>query len=176
MFTGNRWAMGHSQPRYLAPHPPLPPFITKFLSSCREVDLPDPGAVGARDVVGLVERHAPQWAGLCEEQTYTMWCLLKLLDVCIDIRVSATPVNSGELQERIDDKSDVSEEFVMIRRLIDVIERHNIAKFKDTKSSRNVDLVLMIELAKEIITKWRMVMCKAENIRKLKSELKNSQQ
>lgn len=134
------------------------------------MDLPDPGAVGARDVVGLVERHAPQWAGLCEEQTYTMWCLLKLLDVCIDIRVSATPVNSGELQERND------EEFVMIRRLIDVIERHNIAKFKDTKSSRNVDLVLMIELAKEIITKWRMVMCKAENIRKLKSELKNSQQ
>ena len=126
--------------------------------------------MGARDVVGLVERHAPQWAGLCEEQTYTMWCLLKLLDVCIDIRVSATPVNSGELQERND------EEFVMIRRLIDVIERHNIAKFKDTKSSRNVDLVLMIELAKEIITKWRMVMCKAENIRKLKSELKNSQQ
>ena len=143
------------------------------------MDLPDPGAVGARDVVGLVERHAPQWAGLCEEQTYTMWCLLKLLDVCIDIRVSATPVNSGELQERNDGdkKSDVSdEEFVMIRRLIDVIERHNIAKFKDTKSSRNVDLVLMIELAKEIITKWRMVMCKAENIRKLKSELKNSQQ
>ena len=134
------------------------------------MDLPDPGGVGARDVVGLVERHAPQWAGLCEEQTYTMWCLLKLLDVCIDIRVSATPVNSGELQERND------EEFVMIRRLIDVIERHNIAKFKDTKSSRNVDLVLMIELAKEIITKWRMVMCKAENIRKLKSELKNSQQ
>ena len=134
------------------------------------MDLPDPGAVGARDVVGLVERHAPQWAGLCEEQTYTMWCLLKLLDVCIDIRVSATPVNSGELQVRND------EEFVMIRRLIDVIERHNIAKFKDTKSSRNVDLVLMIELAKEIITKWRMVMCKAENIRKLKSELKNSQQ
>ena len=134
------------------------------------MDLPDPGAVGARDVVGLVERHAPQWAGLCEEQTYTMWCLLKLLDVCIDIRVSATPVNSGELQERND------EEFVMIRRLIDVIERHNIAKFKDTKSSRNVDLVLMIELAKEIITKWRMVMCKAENIQKLKSELKNSQQ
>ena len=134
------------------------------------MDLPDPGAVGARDVVGLVERHAPQWAGLCEEQTYTMWCLLKLLDVCIDIRVSATPVNSGELQERND------EEFVMIRRLIDLIERHNIAKFKDTKSSRNVDLVLMIELAKEIITKWRMVMCKAENIRKLKSELKNSQQ
>ena len=134
------------------------------------MDLPDPGAVGARDVVGLVERHAPQWAGLCEEQTYTMWCLLKLLDVCIDIRVSATPVNSGELQERND------EEFVMMRRLIDVIERHNIAKFKDTKSSRNVDLVLMIELAKEIITKWRMVMCKAENIRKLKSELKNSQQ
>ena len=126
--------------------------------------------MGARDVVGLVERHAPQWAGLCEEQTYTMWCLLKLLDVCIDIRVSATPVNSGELQERND------EEFVMMRRLIDVIERHNIAKFKDTKSSRNVDLVLMIELAKEIITKWRMVMCKAENIRKLKSELKNSQQ
>ena len=134
------------------------------------MDLPDPGAVGARDVVGLVERHAPQWAGLCEEQTYTMWCLLKLLDVCIDIRVSATPVNSGELQERND------EEFVMIRRLIDVIERHNIAKFKDTKSSRNVDLVLMIELAKEIITKWRMVMCKAENIQKLKSELKSSQQ
>ena len=134
------------------------------------MDLPDPGAVGARDVVGLVERHAPQWAGLCEEQTYTMWCLLKLLDVCIDIRVSATPVNSGELQVRND------EEFVMIRRLIDVIERHNIAKFKDTKSSRNVDLVLMIELAKEIITKWRMVMCKAENIQKLKSELKNSQQ
>ena len=141
------------------------------------MDLPDPGGVGARDVVGLVERHAPQWAGLCEEQTYTMWCLLKLLDVCIDIRVSATPVNYGQLRERIDDKSDVSdEEFVMIRRLIDVIERHNIAKFKDTKSSRNVDLVLMIELAKEIITKWRMVMCKAENIRKLKSELKNSQQ
>ena len=137
------------------------------------MDLPDPGGVGARDVVGLVERHAPQWAGLCEEQTYTMWCLLKLLDVCIDIRVSATPVNSGQLRERID-VSD--EEFVMIRRLIDVIERHNIAKFKDTKSSRNVDLVLMIELAKEIITKWRMVMCKAENIRKLKSELKNSQQ
>ena len=124
------------------------------------MDLPDPGEVTLEDVMTVLERDAALWVSYCEDRCYTMWCLLQILDLLVDVRVITKSVVSG---------SGVSE-FDYMKRLVNFIEKHCIAKFRDQKSSRNLDQTMMTEMSRMMVSRWRVHMDKTENEQKLRSQ------
>ena len=124
------------------------------------MDLPDPGEVTLEDVMTVLERDAALWVSYCEDRCYTMWCLLQILDILVDVRV----INKAVVSE-----SGVSE-FDYMKRLVNFIEKHCIAKFRDQKSSRNLDQTMMTEMSRMMVSRWRVHMDKTENEQKLRSQ------
>ena len=124
------------------------------------MDQPDPGEVTLEDVMTVLERDAALWVSYCEDRCYTMWCLLQILDILVDVRV----INKAVVSE-----SGVSE-FDYMKRLVNFIEKHCIAKFRDQKSSRNLDQTMMTEMSRMMVSRWRVHMDKTENEQKLRSQ------
>ena len=108
----------------------------------------------------VLERDAALWVSYCEDRCYTMWCLLQILDILVDVRV----INKAVVSE-----SGVSE-FDYMKRLVSFIEKHCIAKFRDQKSSRNLDQTMMTEMSRMMVSRWRVHMDKTENEQKLRSQ------
>ena len=124
------------------------------------MDLPDPGEVTLEDVMTVLERDTALWVSYCEARCYTMWCLLQILDILVDVRViKKAPAPGVEVSE-----------FDYMKRLVDFIEKHCIAKFKDQKSSKNLDQTIMTETAKMMVSRWRVHMDKTENEQKLRAQ------
>lgn len=124
------------------------------------MDLPDPGEVTLEDVMTVLERDAALWVSYCEDRCYTMWCLLQILDILVDVRVINKAVVSGS----------GASEFDYMKRLVNFIEKHCIAKFRDQKSSRNLDQTMMTEMSRMMVSRWRVHMDKTENEQKLRSQ------
>ena len=124
------------------------------------VDLPDPGEVSLEDVMTVLEKDAALLVNYCEDRCYTVWCLLQILDILVDVRVINKSVASGV---------EVSE-FDYMKRLVNFIDKHCIAKFKDQKSSRNLDQTIMTEMSRMMVSRWRVNMDKTENEQKLRSQ------
>ena len=121
------------------------------------VDLPEPGDVSLEDIVTVVERDEAMWAEYCEERSYTMWSLLQILDTNVDARVVSRAVGGDSL----------SGQLKYMKRLADFVEKNCVVKFRDSKTSRNMDQTLTTELAKMMVSRWRVNMNKAENEHKL---------
>ena len=121
------------------------------------VDLPEPGDVSLEDIVTVVERDEAMWAQYCEERSYTMWSLLQILDTNVDARVVSRAVGGDSLGGQLK----------YMKRLADFVEKNCVVKFRDSKTSRNMDQTLTTELAKMMVSRWRVNMNKAENEHKL---------
>ena len=121
------------------------------------VDLPEPGDVSLEDIVTVVERDEAMWAEYCEERSYTMWSLLQILDTNVDARVVSRAVGGDSLGSQLK----------YMKRLADFFEKNCVVKFRDSKTSRNMDQTLTTELAKMMVSRWRVNMNKAENEHKL---------
>ena len=121
------------------------------------MDLPEPGDVSLEDIVTVVERDEAMWAEYCEERSYTMWSLLQILDINVDARLVSRAVGRDSLGGQLK----------YMKRLADFVEKNCVVKFRDSKTSRNMDQTLTTELAKMMVSRWRVNMNKAENEHKL---------
>ena len=124
------------------------------------MDLPDPGEVSLEDVMTVLERDTALWVSYCEDRCYTVWCLLQILDLLVDVRVIKKPAASGV---------EVSE-FDHMKKLVDFIEKYCIAKFRDYKSSKNLDQTIMTEVSRTVVSRWRVHMDQTEHEQKLRSQ------
>ena len=59
------------------------------------MDLPEPGEVSLEDVMTVLERDTALWVSYCEDGCYTVWCLLQILDLIVDVRVINKPAAPG---------------------------------------------------------------------------------
>ena len=124
------------------------------------MDLPDPGEVSLEDVMTVLERDTALWVSYCEDGCYTMWCLLQILDLIVDVRVINKPAALGA----------EGSEFDHMKKLVNFIEKYCITKFRDYKSSKNLDQTIMTEVSRTIVSRWRVHMDQTEHEQKLRSQ------
>ena len=133
-----------------------------LLYSVSSVDLP--GLATVMDLKGVLEKSAAHYKKYCDGHHYTAWCLLRLIDIFVDVNVATKKVNT--------------EEFKSLKWLLDFVDQFNIINFKGKKDPKKLDQSEMIKFAESLVSRWRLYITKAENIYKLKiqiSEEKNSQ-